>query len=58
MKITLKCNTMILYKQWVLAQWQYKNYQFAILGEISAQQSEPDIISIPKTALNIIMMLE
>ncbi len=28
-------------KQWVLAQWQYKNYQFAILGEVSAQQSEP-----------------
>ncbi len=45
-------------KKWALAQWQYKNYQFAILGEISAQQSEPDIISIPKTALNIIMMLE
>lgn len=45
-------------KQWVLAQWQYKNYQFAILGEVSAQQSEPEIISIPKTALNIIMMLE
>lgn len=34
----------------VLAEWEYKNYKFAILGEVSAQQ--PEIISVPKTALD------
>lgn len=45
-------------ENWALCEWQYKNYRFAILGEISAQQSDPEIITIPKTALNIIMGLE
>lgn len=40
----------------VLAEWEYKNYKFAILGEVSAQQ--PEIISVPKTALDVIMGLE
>lgn len=39
----------------VLASWEYENYKFAILGEVSSQQS--DTLSVPKTALGIIMGL-
>lgn len=41
---------------WVLARWEYKNYKFAILGNLPA--SEPDISPVAKTALYIIMKLE
>lgn len=37
---------------WTLASWEYENYNFAILGEVSSQHS--DTISIPKTALGLI----
>lgn len=43
-------------EKWVLAEWEYQNYRFAILGEVSAQQT--DIISVPKVALGVIMELE
>ncbi len=40
---------------WALASWEYENYDFAILGTVPSQHS--DAISIPKTALGIIMNL-
>ncbi len=40
---------------WVLASWEYENYKFAILGEVSSPEN--DTISVPKAALGIIMGL-
>lgn len=42
----------------VLAEWEYQNYQFAILGEVPAGQADVDISPVPKAALNVIMGLE
>ena len=41
-----------------LAEWEYQDYQFAILGEVPAGQPDVVISPIPKTALNVIMGLD
>ncbi len=42
----------------VLAEWEYQNYRFAILGEVPSGQADVDISPVPKTALNVIMGLD
>ncbi len=42
----------------VLAEWEYQNYRFAILGEVPAGQPDAVISPVPKTALNVIMGLD